>query len=567
MTKQQFAQQIKQKYPQYKDVDDIQLADRILEKYPIYKYTSSISDSSLPAKQSQSRFSDLGQDIAQTGQNLAGTFGRTNQKMQDITQAERGGQNVVRSFGQRVGAVAGGISSAIGDVFTGGVKALLSPKEEEQAKQVLTTAITPIIQSKQFQTGIQRYERLKQEDPALARDLEGIFNVGMLASDVLTSGAGSRGVNLATRGANRAIDAVETGVAATGRGARRVGFELEGALTGTSQETLEQAFQASMKGGKDLDQFTQALRGQVTPENLVDNVRESINKVQSANSAEYAQRLAPIISESVDTSNIVSKVQSKLNDFGVKVKKDGLDFSESRFRTVPAAQTKIQQAFDEVIQLGDNATLSQVDITRQALRELTLVGDDASARSANSLIQEAISSVRDAGKQIKGYETLLKNFGENAEFLDEITRSLASGDRATIDTAYRRLATSLKTNNERRMNLIKELDEATDGAILANISGQQLSELLPRGLFKYIGAGLAGAGLATGGVAVGIIPTLVLASPRVVGEFIRALGLGASKTKTIIDAIDAARKTLNKLDVPVPLASPSAEVLQQTQEE
>ena len=65
----------------------------------------------------ESRFSDIGQDIAQTGQNLAGTFGRTQQKMEDITKAERSGQNVVRSFGQRVGAIAGGISSAIGDVL------------------------------------------------------------------------------------------------------------------------------------------------------------------------------------------------------------------------------------------------------------------------------------------------------------------------------------------------------------------------------------------------------------------------------------------------------------------
>lgn len=37
MTKQEFAQTIKQKYPQYKNIDDIELADRMLQKYPVYQ--------------------------------------------------------------------------------------------------------------------------------------------------------------------------------------------------------------------------------------------------------------------------------------------------------------------------------------------------------------------------------------------------------------------------------------------------------------------------------------------------------------------------------------------------
>lgn len=42
MTKQEFAKNIKAKYPQYQNIDDTELTDRILEKYPVYK--SQISD-------------------------------------------------------------------------------------------------------------------------------------------------------------------------------------------------------------------------------------------------------------------------------------------------------------------------------------------------------------------------------------------------------------------------------------------------------------------------------------------------------------------------------------------
>ncbi len=250
-----------------------------------------------------------------------------------------------------------------------------------------------------------------------------------------------------------------------------------------------------------------------------------------------------------------------------KVTDEGLDFSNSRFRQTPQAQTKINQMFQEINNLSGEQALRTVDTTRQVLRELLLTGDDASARSANALITQAIESVRETGKQVDGYGDLLRRFAEDSEFLDELTRSLSTGDRATVDTAYRKLATTLKTNNERRRNLLRELDEATDGAILSSISGQQLSEVLPRGLFRQISAGLIGAGVATGGVSTSILPGLVFASPRVAGEVIRALGLTAQKTDVIIDAINQARRVVENITVPVPVVSPVVEGVEQSLQE
>lgn len=40
LTPQQFAQKIKQKYPQYKDIGDVELTDKMLKKYP--EYSSSV---------------------------------------------------------------------------------------------------------------------------------------------------------------------------------------------------------------------------------------------------------------------------------------------------------------------------------------------------------------------------------------------------------------------------------------------------------------------------------------------------------------------------------------------
>lgn len=562
--KQDQVKQILKNRPQ--GTDEVDVLDELvkqgfqLEGVDMAKAKSRIQGIDIVERQGGGIISETGGDVRETFRGIQSDFTERSANVGESRQAQRqGGQGLGRTLFQTVGQSAGLLSDVVGRGIVGVGKALLPQRAEESIAEKTGQVAQSIVQTEPVRNLIARYQQIQETNPALARDIDAALGIGQVVADVATAGVGGRAANLGVKATNRAVDTAQAGAGMAGRGARRVGFELEGALTGTSQETLEQAFQAAFRGGEELDQFTKALRGQVTPENLVDNVRNSLNTVQSANSRQYREALSPIVGEVVDTSQASRRLTSRLKDFNITVTPDGLDFSQSKFRTVPQAQTKIQRAFDEVVQLGDETTLGSVDTTRQALKELILTGDDNSARSANALIEEAVSSVRDSGKQVPGYEKLLSDFTENAEFLDEITRSLASGDRQTIDTAYRRLATSLKTNNERRMNLIKQLDEATGGFILSNVAGQQLSEALPRGLFRQIAAGMAGAGIITGGIGPSLLIPIVFASPRVAGELIKALGLGARGTAKVVRLVDSFRKVFNDLDVKLPLASPLSE--------
>lgn len=335
------------------------------------------------------------------------------------------------------------------------------------------------------------------------------------------------------------------------RGAGRVGAEIQGALTGTSAETIEQAFNAARTGGEELNQFTNALRGNVTPQKLAETFRENIGTVANRNQQVFRETLRELGNLRISTAPARESFLKELADTGIAVGDDGLlNFSGSKLRTVPNAQTKLQQAWDEIRRMPDTLTLSEIDTTRQAIKGIkSIAGDEPSANLANMLIDDAVRSVRRAGEQVDGYGQMLDNFAENAEFLEELQRGLSSGDRATIDQTYRRLATALKTNNERRMNLVRELDNATNGHILSTISGQQLSELMPRGIIRAFAASLAGFGAATGGLAVGsgygLIP-LIIASPKITGEVVRALGLGARRTDLILEGLSAVRETLIK---------------------
>lgn len=426
------------------------------------------------------------------------------------------------------------------------------PAAAELGGDVLRTGalFTPI---GRIQSGVARLlPYVAKFSPALARTLGGIVGGGAAgaAADVGVSLAEGETPELGLGTALGAgIPAAAPIVGALNRviarGVGKVGAEVQGALTGTSAETIEQAFAAARTGGEDLERFTQALRGRVTPEQLVTRVRENVGSIASQRSTLFRETLEELGDLSVSTQPAKDAFSRDLAETGITVGDDGLlNFTKSKLRTVPNAQSKLQQAWAEVSQMPDELTIADLDTTRQAIKGIKqIAGDDPSANLANKLIDDAVRGVREAGEQVEGYGQMLDNFGETTDFLDELQRGLAAGDRQTIDQTYRRIATSLKTNNEQRMALVRELDNATDGAILSTISGQQLSEVMPRGIIRAFAASLAGFGAVTGNFT--LVP-LVMASPRVTGEFIRALGLGAQKTDLLIKTLSEIRTVLVK---------------------
>jgi len=335
---------------------------------------------------------------------------------------------------------------------------------------------------------------------------------------------------------------------ASAKVAGRTATEVTGALTGTSQETVEQAFLAAKRGGADLDTLTNAMRGKTTPEQLVNTMRENVSLVTKNRSELFKETLNELGDNVVNTKPAKDNFKSTLESVGISIRDNGtLDFSNNKLRNVPQAQSKITQAWAEINNMPETLSIKDLDTTRQAVKAITsIAGDEPSANLGNMIIEDASRSVRLAGEQVDGYGTMLDNFAETSGFLDELNKGLSSGDNATIDQAYRRLATTLKTNNEQRMALVRELDEATGGSLLADISGQQLSEVLPRGIFRQISAGIAGGAAVTGTISPALLPSLVLASPRVVGEFARGLGIGAAKADALIDAVADARSVLIK---------------------
>jgi len=176
----------------------------------------------------------MGQDILQTGKNLIGTAKETVGKIGDISKAQLSGQQGVgESFLQSTGAVAGGLSKGIGDVVTGGIKALV-PEEGEQAVKAGIQKVAPAIMELDKVAGLpitnllSKYESL---DDNQKRDIDALLGIGSLATDLAGFGIGKKVAGKAGK------EVLEAGISGMAKGAEAVG----GVTTklGTSAEKLK----------------------------------------------------------------------------------------------------------------------------------------------------------------------------------------------------------------------------------------------------------------------------------------------------------------------------------------
>jgi len=156
-------------------------------------------------------------DIKQTGVNLGETYKKTTSNIQNIANAELAGeQGKGRSFLQGVGAVAGGISSGIGNVFMGAVKTVLPQATEDKLKNTVTNAI-----QKAYPTAVKIDEALGRPigstvdaynsmDDKSKRDVDALFGGSMLAFDLATLGFGKKvGEKVVREGVDVGADVVK----------------------------------------------------------------------------------------------------------------------------------------------------------------------------------------------------------------------------------------------------------------------------------------------------------------------------------------------------------------------
>lgn len=501
MTIEQFGQTVKKKYPQYASYSDTDIGERMLKKYPQYQKNVSAPEQK----------KSLGDKIISAGTAFNNFIG-----------------------GEGLGKLGGYLINKA-RLPASQQQYLEAPSAKEvagSALQVGSLAVPYGAAARGAGLGL----RALGAGEKLA-SLGGKVAAGAGTGALYDTGGALQGQN--TGGAGTIIGAAVPALGPIAKvGASLAGRSL-GVTTGVGNDVIRETFNAARAGGGDATAMRSALRGNTSPEAIVENAKQSLGKMFEGRTNAYQEALGKLEknTQSYDITSINDALKKNLEKFKIGVKNGGLDFSQSAIRFDKKAQGEVQTIFDEMKQFGTrpgDRTVIGIDSLKRAFSDL--YSDSSNVRA---FTQGMTSSARDVLKKVPGYEKMSNDYAEKTGLIKEIQKGLSLSDKASTDTAFRKLTNALRTNNEFRKELVDELDAVVPGSpVSAQIAGQQMSEALPRGIMRQISGAGAITGIATG---IGIVPLLkaaLVTSPRVVGEVLSVLGYSAKK----IDAITKALK-------------------------
>lgn len=307
-----------------------------------------------------------------------------------------------------------------------------------------------------------------------------------------------------------------------------------GMTTGAGEEAVGQAFQAGKTGNQT---FLQNLKGEVPTAEVLDQAKEALANIRASRMAGYregikttmpsqeivAGQALPTPMKRLDFAPITDKLDETIQSLKVETP------TTSKFKIGKEELSKVKELESIVGEWKKDSTLHTaegLDALKQRLD--ALYPESPMQRQA----QRAITSVRNAVKdtivsQDKNYAKTMKAYEESLTLEREIERALSLGDRASADTAIRKLQSLTRNNANTNFAYRKELANAlkTQGGadLMPALSGQALSSWTPRGL---AGQGTALGIGATGALTVnpGAAALLPLTSPRTVG--LGAYGMG-----------------------------------------
>lgn len=301
--------------------------------------------------------------------------------------------------------------------------------------------------------------------------------------------------------------------------------ELSGKLTGGGSEALKIGVKAGQEGGKSSSTFLRNIFKKESPEVTVDKAKAGIAEMKSRKNLAYQQGMETIdSSKKIDFDNIEQAIKNELDDFFITGEKGKV------LKGGKATQTKIDEINDLIkVWKADKSlhTVEGIDALKIAIDDLKPSITDKTKQAAfavdntKNIVKKAIIEAEPK------YAKVMQDYSEAASLLDEIQKSLIGGNKASADTALRKLQSVMRnnvnTNFGAKLENFRKLDSVDDLFLSERVAGQALSSLGGRGIAGQISPyGV----LATGAVdpLTGLL-TALTTSPKIAGTTAYTAGL------------------------------------------
>lgn len=296
--------------------------------------------------------------------------------------------------------------------------------------------------------------------------------------------------------------------------------ELLGAHSGVGGESISQARKAGRTGNVD---FLANMRGEVPFADVVDSARSALGNMRTSMMNRYSGSKEGALGWAADKTPLsFAGIDDAFNKFMQSRTTAG-------HSTIDPAQMggiqKIQAALDEW-RADPVHTVESLDALKR--RIASIAPDNPEFKDVRAAVGTMTKAVKnEITKQAPQYKSAMQDYWKSSQELDEIERSLSLGERASVDTALRKLQSltrnNASTNYGNRLSSAETLAEKGGIDIMPAIAGQSMSSLMPRGLARYTDLPVAGAAATVAGLPTAL-GALTLSSPRVLGELTYKLG-------------------------------------------
>ena len=513
--------EIRIKYPEYKDVSDNDLARALSAMYPKYRdlpkklaMENSVKPASMPNETISNRTYALsevpGAMLSNLGSSVKGvvkpffeaeTYKNIGELMARLTSAD---------YAERMSSLSN---------FGSGVLDMLSKRYG----------------------GWDEVKRTMAEDPAgVVQDLATFFTAGGAAASkvgpVANIGQKMMGIGAAMDPISMASTAVGKTIAPIARG---TATNLLGVSTGKGKLPITDAM-----SGDPL--FKKALRGEIVAEEIVSQTRGALESIANQRGIDYRTQLAHIRANrgvTLDLSAPNREFQSILKTHNVDPIMDpsgskmvGLDFKNSPLLKDSESQRNLKDIMDVLNNSADNpaffASPEGYDILKKQLFGIVFDARNRSIRGVAeagpglAAVENVAHSVRnELTSKVPGYKEMVKKYEETTDLIRQAQKATITRDKNDINGTISKLNNAMREDDDFRRLIIKEVEEKTGTNISALVSGRMMSPWTPSGLIgKELGVGAVIGGVIFQNPA--FIPMVATASPRIVAETLHLLARG-----------------------------------------
>lgn len=319
-------------------------------------------------------------------------------------------------------------------------------------------------------------------------------------------------------------------VPAAAKATGAVGKQVLGLTTGVGPENIGQAAKAGARGDT---AFWKNLSGQSDMTEVIAQAKAGLDQMRQAKSAQYRADMTAL-----KTDKAVLKfdgIDKALGDAG------GLVTFKGQVKNQRAAGA-VQQMADDVqawkqLDPAEFHTPEGLDALKQKLGATleSIPFEEKTARLAAGKVYNAVKA--EIEKQAPTYAKTMRDYTQASEQISEIERAFSLGNRASQDTAMRKLQSlsrnNVNTNYGNRLDLGKQLVEQGGQDIFPAIAGQAMNTWTGRGLVGQGGslATLGGAAALQNPLLIGLLP---FQSPKAVGASLYGAGRAAGGTSRLL---------------------------------